>query len=216
MPITKFPDPRGAEDGIVALGGDIQPESLLLAYRNGIFPWPDPSFAMMIWASPVERGILEFKDLHLPRSLIKACKKLPYRCTIDNAFEAVIAHCAALPRPDQDGTWITKEMMRAYERLHQMGYVHSVECWDGDTLVGGLYGVCIDGVFAGESMFYIKPYASKFALLHIIEHLKSRGAEWMDIQMLTPHMQALGAKAISREEFLDKLKATQKLGLKLF
>lgn len=217
MAITKFPDPRETpDDGIVAVGGDLQPESLLLAYRSGIFPWPDPSFAMMIWACPKERGILEFSELHVPRSLERARKKAPFTFTIDRAFNAVIAYCSALPRPDQDGTWITKDIMRAYDRLHKMGHVHSVEAWEGENLVGGIYGIDIDGVFAGESMFYLKPYASKLALLHLIDHLKARGASWIDIQQLTPHMQALGAKAVARNDFLAKLEEGRKLGLKLF
>lgn len=217
MPITKFPDPNASDDGIVAVGGDLQPESLLLAYRSGIFPWPDPSYSEMIWACPVERGILEFADLHVPRSLERARRKLPYTITFDKAFDAVIALCAAMPRPDQDGTWITKPMLRAYSRFHKLGHAHSIEAWDEKgELAGGLYGVDVDGAFAGESMFYLKPYASKIALLQLIEHLKARGLDWMDIQMATPHMRALGAKLMPRAEFLNRLAKTRARGLKLF
>lgn len=217
MPITKFPDPREAKDEtIVAIGGDLHPDSLLLAYRNGIFPWPDPDFIELIWASPPERGILEFKDLHIPRSLAKARRSRGFTYTIDKAFDMVIALCAAMPRPDQDGTWITKSMLSAYSRFHKLGHAHSIEVWDGSELVGGLYGIDIDGAFAGESMFYLKPYASKLALLYLIDHLTARGLDWIDIQMVTPHMAALGAKALPRSTFLDKLQKTRELGLKLF
>ncbi len=217
MPITKFPDPRQTDaDGIVAVGGDLQVASLLLAYRQGIFPWPDPSFVEVIWACPAQRGILEFDRLHVPRSLKTAQKRTTFHFTIDKAFDAVIALCAGLPRPEQDGTWITRDMLRAYSRFHKQGHAHSVECWDGEELVGGVYGVDIDGAYAGESMFYLKPNASKLALLHMIEHLKARGLDWMDIQMVTPHLEALGARAIPRNEFLDRLENTRKRGLKLF
>ncbi|MBI3557508.1 MAG: leucyl/phenylalanyl-tRNA--protein transferase [Deltaproteobacteria bacterium] len=217
MPVTKFPDPRETDtDGIVAVGGDLHVESLLLAYRQGIFPWPDPSFAEVIWACPAQRGILDFTRLHVPRSLKAAQKKTSFRFTIDKAFDVVIALCAGMPRPDQDGTWITRDMLRAYSRFHKQGHAHSVECWDGEELVGGMYGVDIDGAFAGESMFYLKPNASKLALLHLIDHLRSRGLDWMDIQMVTPHLEALGAMAIPRNEFLDRLEKTRARGLNLF
>lgn len=221
MPITKFPDPSEAdENGILAIGGDLHPESLLLAYKNGIFPWPDPSFPQLIWASPAQRGILEFSEIHVPRSLKRAQNKNPYRFTIDRAFDTVIALCSAMPRPEQDGTWITREMLRAYSRFHKLGYAHSVEAWEstpnGDELVGGVYGIDVDGAFAGESMFHLKPNASKLALLFLVDHLKSRGLTWMDIQVLTPHLEALGAKLIPRKEFLSRLASTHALALKLF
>jgi leucyl/phenylalanyl-tRNA---protein transferase len=121
-----------------------------------------------------------------------------------------------VPRPDQDGTWITGEMIAAYCDLHREGWAHSVEAWEGDELVGGIYGVDAGGAFAGESMFYTRPDASKLALLHLVEHLASRGLDWLDIQTMTPHMRALGARLVSRGEFLNRLKATQEQGLVLF
>jgi leucyl/phenylalanyl-tRNA--protein transferase len=217
VPVTRFPDPSAAgDDGIVAVGGDLHPSSLLLAYRQGIFPWPDPSFAEMIWACPAQRAILVFDELHVPRSLARASRRPGCVFTIDKCFAEVIGLCAAMPRPDQDGTWITRDMLRAYERFHKMGHAHSIECWIDGELAGGLYGVDIDGAFCGESMFYLKPYASKLALMFLVDHLKARGLDWMDIQMLTPHMQALGARTIPRAEFLRKLSATRARGLKLF
>lgn len=211
MPIIEFPDPTTAtEEGIVAYGGDLHPESLRLAYREGIFPWPLSSKVQGIpiaWFCPEERAILEFKDIHIPRSLAKLGRKNPYHFTIDRDFPAVVAACAAIPRPGQDDTWITEEMLGAYCELHRWGYAHSVEAWEGNDLVGGLYGVEIDGAaFAGESMFHLRDGASKLALLHLVEHLKSKGVTWMDIQVMTPHLEHLGAKTLSRNAFLRKLK----------
>jgi leucyl/phenylalanyl-tRNA--protein transferase len=216
MPVAEFPDPRSANrDGIVAVGGDLHPQSLLLAYRQGIFPWPVEGFPLL-WFCPAERGVLEFQDLHLPRSLARARRQTALRLSIDAAFAQVIRACAATPRPGQDGTWITPQIITAYVRLHRMGITHSVEAWRGERLVGGIYGVEVDGAFAAESMFYHEPDASKLALLHLIEHLRARGLDWLDIQVLTPHLARLGAKAISRDEFLGKLRRTRARGLRLF
>lgn len=139
-----------------------------------------------------------------------------FKITIDQAFDQVIEVCSKVPRAGQDGTWITPSMIRAYKILHKEGQAHSVEVWEGDYLVGGLYGVDAGGTFAGESMFYIRPNASKIAVIHLMNHLHERGLEWMDIQMLTPHMEALGAKEISRDDFLVKLEETLARNLKLF
>lgn len=203
------------KDGLVAIGGRLDPRTVLSAYRQGIFPWPVPGLPML-WFSPHERAILEFERLHVPRSLRQARKRSSLRFTIDRAFSAVIRACAQVPRPNQEGTWITPEVIRTYTRLHEIGIAHSVEAWRNEELVGGLYGVDIDGAFAGESMFYRESNASKLALLFLIEHLSSRGLDWIDIQMMTPHMARLGARLISREEFLAKLAATRQRGLKLF
>lgn len=216
MPVRRFPDPRTAAiDGIVAIGGDLHSETLLLAYRQGIFPWPMHGLPLT-WMCPEERAVLEFQRLHIPRSLAQTRRKAPFRCTIDRAFPEVIAACARARRPDQPGTWITASMIRAYNRLHELGYAHSVEAWEGEELVGGLYGVDADGVFAGESMFHLRPNASKLALLHLVDHLRERGADWIDIQVMTPHFELLGARDIPRDEFLDRLAATRALGLRLF
>jgi leucyl/phenylalanyl-tRNA--protein transferase len=216
MPVAEFPDPRSANrDGIVAVGGDLHPYSLRLAYRQGIFPWPVEGFPLL-WFCPAERGVLEFHELHLPRSLLRACRQTALRFSFDQAFPKVIRACAATPRPGQDGTWITPEIITAYVRLHRMGIAHSAEAWRGERLVAGIYGVEVDGAFAAESMFYHEPNASKLALLHLIDHLRVRGLDWLDIQVLTPHLARLGAKAIPRDEFLEKLRRTRARGLRLF
>lgn len=214
MSLINFPDPRDVVGDIVYVGGALTTENLLRAYRSGIFPWPYEGW--LPWVCPEQRAILEFKDLRIPRSLRKIRKRQPFTFTIDKAFEAVIHACSLVPRAHEDGTWITAQMIRAYVRLHKDGHAHSVEAWEDGSLVGGLYGVDSGGVFSGESMFYLKPYASRLSLLHLIEHMKSRGAEWIDIQMMTPHMQSLGATSINRDDFLEKLKATLNKGLILF
>ncbi|HEY0003814.1 MAG TPA: leucyl/phenylalanyl-tRNA--protein transferase [Pyrinomonadaceae bacterium] len=216
MGLIRFPDPRFAPYGdIVAIGGQLNPANLVQAYRRGIFPWPMEGWPLT-WFCPEERGVLEFKDLHIPRSLLRVKRIAPFQLTIDKDFEAVIRACAWVKRSHEVGTWITPEMIRAYLALHRMGQAHSVEVWEGERLVGGLYGVDAGGAFSGESMFYLRPNASKLALLFLIEHLSARGLDWIDIQMVTPHMQTLGAKGISRQEFLLKLDQTLARRLSLF
>jgi leucyl/phenylalanyl-tRNA--protein transferase len=216
MPVRQFPDPRNTtEDGIVALGGDLEPETLMLAYLQGIFPWPISGLPLT-WFCPPERGILEWDRLHIPKSLARAKKKNQFHFTVDQEFEKVIRFCAKLPRPGQDGTWITKGIIEAYCELHRIGYAHSIEVWEKDELVGGIYGVESDGAFAGESMFHLKPNASKLGILFLMEYLHSKGQEWLDIQVITPHMEALGARLIPRDNFLKKLAESQKRGVRLF
>jgi leucyl/phenylalanyl-tRNA--protein transferase len=214
--LIDFPDPRDAPFGdIVAVGGNLHPLNLLRAYARGIFPWPIEGWPLT-WFSPRERAIIEFEHLKVPRSLAKVRRRAPYRFTIDAAFPEVILACARVKRAAEQGTWITPDMFRAYRHLHELGHAHSVEAWQGDALVGGLYGVDAGGAFAGESMFYLRPNASKLALLHLIEHLQRRGLDWLDIQVMTPHLQALGARPIMRCEFLEKLAAARLRALKLF
>ena len=216
MAVIRFPDPKYATaEGIVALGGDLQPENVLEAYRRGIFPWPIEGWPLT-WFCPQERAILEFSDLHIPRRLLRERRRTALRFTIDADFRRVIRACASITRNGESGTWITPAVIRSYTELHRRGYVHSVEAWEDDALVGGLYGVDADGAFAGESMFYLRPNASRLALLHLIEHLCARGLDWMDIQMMTPHMEAFGAKLVSRDRFLEKLAQTRSRRLKLF
>lgn len=200
---------------IIGFGGDLTIENLRNAYRRGIFPWHVEGLPLP-WYCPEERAILEFEHLHLPKSLRREFAKTRFTFTIDKDFKAVIEKCARAKRSDGYGTWITDRFIRAYCEFHKTGDAHSVEVWDGAELVGGLYGVDAGGVFCGESMFHTRSNASKFALLHLIEHLRRRGAAWLDIQVMTPHFEVLGAQEIEREDFLDKLEATQKLGLKLF
>lgn len=224
-----FPDPRTHEfaewvlfgeyfyraDDIMLFGGGLSVENLREAYRRGIFPWHIDGIPLP-WFCPQKRAVLEFSDLKLPRSLRREWKKAPYTFTVDRAFREVMVNCSRVERAGQRGTWITADFIRFYTELHRDGGAHSVEVWEGETLVGGLYGVDAEGVFTGESMFHLRSNASKLALLFLIEHLKTRGAAWLDVEVMTPHFKALGAKEIERDEFLDKLKETQELGLKLF
>ena len=216
MPIREFPPIEYAdENGLLAMGGDLHPLSLMLAYRNGIFPWPTEGIPLA-WFSPPERAVLVFEELHIPRSLERERKRSSLRFTIDQAFKAVITACSTAHRPGQNGTWITPDMKEAYVDLHKAGFAHSLEAWQDDKLVGGIYGVDVDGAFAAESMFYEEPYASKLALLALIDHLKARGGTWMDIQVMTPHMERLGGRVISREQFLEALTQTRAQRLRLF
>jgi leucyl/phenylalanyl-tRNA---protein transferase len=211
------PDPNDPL-GLVALDRNLDPERLVSAYRCGIFPWPDSSLPGAIpWVCPPRRAILEFSALHIPKNLRRSQRaRADLRFTIDTAFEAVIAACATAPRRGQNGTWITAAMVAAYTELHRRGHAHSVEVWRAHELVGGLYGVTAGGVFTGESMFHRLDDASKLAILHLVEHLRVRGATWIDIQQLTPHFAALGAREIPRHEFLALLTAEQRAARVLF
>ncbi len=202
-------------EGIVGIGGDLQPATLIAAYRAGIFPWFSEGMPIA-WFCPDERAILRFRNLHISRSLARERRRTTFRFTVNGDFPRVITTCAHIRRAGESGTWITRAMIKAYRRLHELGHAHSVEVWDEDELVGGLYGVEVDGTFAGESMFHTHSNASKFALLHLIEHLRNAGLEWIDVQMMTPHLEALGAELVTRDEFLDLLAQSQRKGLKLF
>ena len=212
--VTAFPDPRTARGDIVAIGNDLSTETLRDAYRHGIFPWPHDELPLP-WFSPRRRAVLFFDELHVGRSLRKSMKRSSLRFTIDQAFDSVIRACANVPREDQ-GTWIGPDIIRAYSELHREGIAHSAELWDSEQLVGGLYGVDAGGVFTGESMFHLQPDASKIALLRLIEHLRDRGSQWLDCQVTTPHMRALGAREIPRARFLDLLEEAQAQRHKIF
>ena len=202
---------------IIAFGKPLTVENVKEAYRKGIFPWFIEGVPLP-WFCPEKRAILDFSDLHIPRSLEKEKRRARFTFTIDHDFSAVIEGCAAATREGQrGGTWINRDFIRVYSELHDQGMAHSVEAWttDGD-LAGGLYGVDAGGVFCGESMFFRQPNASKLAFLFLIDHLRSRGSTWLDVQVITEHMKALGAKDIDRNEFLDKLKETQELDLRIF
>ena len=214
--LIDFPDPRSAgAHGIVGVGGGRARDNPGVADPGGVFCWAQEGWPLP-WFCPRRRGILVFSEMHVPRSLAKARRRGEFRLTIDAAFRDVIEGCSELPRPGQRGTWITAEMIDAYDELHRRGHAHSVEAWIGDELAGGLYGVDAGGAFCGESMFFLAPNASKVALLHLVDHLEARGADWIDIQMLTPHMEALGARTETRDAFLRRLAATQARGLTLF
>ncbi len=201
---------------IVGFGGDLTVENLRNAYRNGIFPWHIDGLPLP-WFCPKKRAILEFSELHIPRTLRKEREKTKFTLTIDKDFRRIIENCSKIRRSGESGTWITRDFIESYCKFHASGEAHSVEVWnETGELVGGLYGVDAGGVFCGESMFHIASNASKLALLFLVEHLKSRGAAWLDTQVMTPHFEVLGAKEISREDFLDKLEETQRKNLQLF
>jgi leucyl/phenylalanyl-tRNA---protein transferase len=207
MAISKFPPVEDAdENGLLAVGGDLELDSLLLAYRNGIFPWP-LSAKLLAWFSPPLRCLLFFDELKIPRSLKKAYIKRGYTHRRDSDFAKVIQHCAtSAHRTGQKGSWITPEMTQAYLALHMAGYAHSFESYNEGKLVGGLYGVKINRFFAGESMFYLSPDASKIALLEAIAFLKAQQVEWIDCQVPTPLLLSFGAREVTRGQFLKLLK----------
>ncbi len=217
MPIYRLPDeivfpsPELAEaDGLLAVGGDLSVERLLVAYSMGIFPWYSDD-SPILWWSPDPRLVLNPADLRVSRSLRQTMKKGTYRITFDKAFERVMRSCAESPRKEQAGTWITEDMIEAYCRLHEKGFAHSAESWSGDELAGGLYGVALGGVFYGESMFARKSDASKVAFVKLVQHL----AEWkfliIDCQVTTRHLMSLGAKEVPRSEFLKIMKKALKV-----
>ncbi len=199
-----FPSPQSADaEGLVAIGGDLSVPRLLLAYRSGIFPWTvDP----ITWWSPDPRAIFELDGFHVSRSLARVIRKEVFRPTVDRAFRRVIEGCAA-PAPSRRSSWISPEFIEAYTQLHEQGHAHSLECWQGRRLVGGIYGVALGGFFAGESMFHRVSDASKVALFYLIEHLRQKGFELLDIQMLTPITAQLGGVTLSRAEYLRRLAA---------
>jgi leucyl/phenylalanyl-tRNA--protein transferase len=203
--LRSFPDPRHTlDEGIVDLSDDVRVERLLEAYSFGIFPWPHEDLPTL-WFCPEERGVIDFQDFHIAGSLAKFMRKNPYQVTLNREFDAVIEACAKVPRPLQRGTWITPRLLKAYKDFHRAGYAHSVEVWSGGELAGGLYGVYVAGVFCGESMFHVQDNASKVALVTLVEFLRARGLLWMDIQMVTPALEAFGGKYISRGDFLQRL-----------
>lgn len=198
----RFPDPTDADDsGVVGLGADLEPGTLLAAYRRGLFPMPLHRDGPMAWWSPDPRGILPLDRLRVSRSLRRSCTR--YDVRVDTAFEDVVAACSAPGRP---GGWITADIRRAYSRLHELGWAHSIEVWDADGLAGGLYGVAIGGLFAGESMFHRRTDASKVALVALVEHLRE-GADGrlLDVQWATDHLTSLGAVAVPRARYRELL-----------
>jgi len=200
-----FPPPSLAEDGLLAVGGDLRPERLLLAYASGIFPWYDEG-QPILWHSPDPRTVLDANRLHVPTSLRKTIRRRPYRLTLDTAFDAVIAGCAAAGRPDGPGTWITAEMIEAYGELHRRGFAHSVEAWNGEELAGGLYGVSLGSAYFGESMFARRPDASKVGFVALVEQLVRWGITLVDCQVHTGHLERFGAEEWPRERYLAALR----------
>ena len=222
---VEFPDPETAdENGIVCLGADLSPETLISAYRQGIFPWPMLGEGFPIpWCSPDPRAVIEFDNLHVSRRLARTIKSGKFRVTSDAAFAEVMRGCAA-PRDDAEPdpfdfffgaepnhTWITPEMIAAYCLLHRLGVAHSVEVWHEAKLAGGVYGVASGGAFSGESMFYRVRDASKVALVVLVRHLEECGYRLFDIQQYTDHAGSMGATEISRRRYLQRLRAAVNL-----
>ena len=198
----RFPHPNTAdEDGFVAVGGDLKPGTLLLAYGNGIFPW---TTRPLTWWSPDPRTIIPLGGLHVSRSLRKVLRTGGVSTSFDRSFRVVMEGCAT-PRRGREETWVSPAFITAYTRLHVLGYAHSVEVWQGEILAGGLYGGSIGGFFSGESMFSDEENASKVALVAMEEKLRSAGFELFDVQFLTPHLRSMGAVEIPRAEYLLKL-----------
>jgi leucyl/phenylalanyl-tRNA--protein transferase len=202
----EFPPPELAEDGLLAVGGDLRPERLVLAYSMGIFPWYEAG-QPLLWHSPDPRMVLRVKDLHVPRSVDKARRKALYAVTFDTEFDEVIRGCARAPRRGQQGTWITSEMQEAYGELHRQGLAHSAEAWHEGRLVGGLYGVSLGDVFFGESMFARAPDASKVAFVTLVEALSSWGISLVDCQVYTEHLARFGAEEWPRSRYLAELRS---------
>ncbi len=205
-----FPHPSLAEDGLLAVGGDLSPQRLLLAYRNGIFPWPEGEGLPLLWASPNPRLVLFPHKLNVSKRLLRTLRSNKFSVKFDTQFDKVIQHCARVPRPGQRGTWITREIIQAFTKLHDLGVAHSVETYYAKELVGGMYGLSMGGAFFGESMFHLKPDASKIALYFLVEFMKQHDFDFLDAQVPTPHMLQWGAETMSREHYLTLLKQTLK------
>jgi leucyl/phenylalanyl-tRNA--protein transferase len=202
-----MPPELGDKDGLVGVGGDLSPATLLRAYSEGVFPWfsdGDP----VLWWSPDPRGVLDLDGLHIPRRLVRTIRGGKFRTTVNRCFERVMRACGET-RPE--GTWVTEDMVAAYTELHRRGHAHSLEVWAGDDLAGGIYGVAVGGLFAGESMFHHVTDASKVALVALVERLRVRGYVLFDVQMKTEHTGRLGVTEIPRAEYLCRLQAAVKL-----
>ena len=191
-------------DGLLAMGGDLSPERLLLAYRNGIFPWYEGE--TILWWCPDPRFVLLPYEIRVSTSMKKLFNKTNFTFTINKSFEEVIHHCKKVKRKEQDGTWITDEVEKAYCKLYELGHAHSAEAWKDGKLVGGVYGIKMGKVFFGESMFSKESNASKFAFIKYVQQLKEEGIELIDCQVYTEHLESLGARMIARKEFNDNLR----------
>ena len=204
--LIPFPNPRAVEtmEGIIWVGGKLNADNLKKSYSMGIFPWPHEGYPLL-WFCPDERGILDFSELHIPKSLQKWIRKnqSEIKVTVNQAFAQVIKECRLQKRAGQKGSWITKEIEKSYIELHQQGGAVSIECWREDQLISGIYGVQSQNYFSCESMFFKESNASKWAFLCLVEYLKSKKQTWMDLQMVTDVSGQLGGKYISKDEFLD-------------
>lgn len=199
------PVETATEDGLVAIGGDLEVDTIIEAYKLGIFPWPISLDFPLAWFSPDPRGILEIDDLHLSKSFLKFLKKNSYQITFNQAFAKVINLCARTYRKNQPSTWITPDIIEGYKKLFDQEHAYSVEVWQDKELVAGLYGVCMGDFVSGESMFTKEDNASKYALYALLHKLKEKGISWLDTQMVTPVVEGFGGKYVSRPEFLQML-----------
>ncbi len=198
-----FPDVSEADEhGILAVGGDLSPERLMLAYKSGIFPWFD-SDEPILWWSPPERMVLFPDELVVSKSMRSILRKELFTVTFNKDFRAIISHCSTIKREGQRGTWITDEMIEAYVKLHELGYAKSVEVWQNNELVGGLYGIDLGHVFCGESMFSKVSNASKVAFITLVQNLQIRKYKLIDCQVHNDHLESLGAREIDRADFME-------------
>ena len=203
MPSFNFPNPSLADpDGLLAVGGNLEPETLLSAYQQGIFPWFDED-TPILWWSPDPRAILEFDNLYISKRLARTIRTNKFQVTFNQDFDAVVKGCTYRP---EEGTWITPEVANAYGEFHRRGHAHSVEVWQQGVLVGGLYGVAIGGLFAGESMFSTVSDASKIALVALVSRLKEKGYQLFDLQIINEHTSSMGATEIPRDNYLARVK----------
>jgi leucyl/phenylalanyl-tRNA--protein transferase len=203
MPSFNFPNPSLADpDGLLAVGGNLEPETLLSAYQQGIFPWFDED-TPILWWSPDPRAILEFENLYISKRLARTIRTNKFQVTFNQDFDAVVKGCTYRP---EEGTWITPEVANAYGEFHRRGHAHSVEVWQQGVLVGGLYGVAIGGLFAGESMFSTVSDASKVALVALVSRLKGKGYQLFDLQIINEHTSMMGATEIPRDDYLARVK----------
>lgn len=202
---SEFPNPEQADDeGLVMVGGTVSAETVLAAYKKGIFPWFD-SDLLPLWWSPDPRCVLFPDELHISRSMYKLLHQSHFEFRLNFSFETVLENCATIKRNNQQGSWITSGIQQAYLQLFKLGFGWSAETWFDDELVGGIYGVKLGNVYFGESMFSVKSNASKFALFHLVELMKKQGAVLLDCQVYSPHLASLGARTIPRKQYLDIL-----------
>ena len=200
-----FPPVEEAVNGLLALGGNLETATLITAYKQGIFPWPFSEESPVAWFSPEFRGVLEWKNLHVSRSLKKFLKRNSFEIRYNRNFGEIIEQCAKIPRKNQTETWITREMLEAYLQLFEKELAWCVGCYEGNDLQGGMYGVCIDGIISAESMFHQKSNAGKLCLISVMEKLQGVGIDWLDTQMITPVVKSFGGREIPRQEFLQRL-----------
>lgn len=191
------------EDGLLAIGGDVQPERLVLAYQKGIFPWYNED--LPLWWSPDPRFVLFPKELKISKSMQQVCKRNPFVFTCNQAFQLVLEYCSSTPRPGQAGTWLNEQLIQSLLHLHTLGWAHSAEVWQDNQLVGGLYGIRLGKLFCGESMFSLVNNASKFAFIQYVQQLEQDGVEMIDCQVYSNHLASLGARMIARDTFLAYL-----------